>query len=285
MFRRRLLMAAAAVAAALCASSQARASFVLVIDVYHTSDLTTKIDSITENVPVAGFGQSSLTFQHSTPSGSDWNSAELNSNLLIKVEANSNNINPLGNPAQLQDVSTSVQDISGPTASGGNGQAAQNYTIVISLTDTGYNIPIGPNPMTMTSVLQWSAAGNPQVSGSFKSAADTGDVQFAKDPSAPGDLWQSAFTSSTAITTGTQNVGDLSLANTMKSVQFNRSGSYSLTNQYIINTSANMVAAASLTGTTEVWAAPAPGGLILAATALPFVGLLRRRLRAAAPTA
>jgi hypothetical protein len=276
MFRRRLLMVAA-VAATLWASSQAQASFVLQIDVYKTSGMSL-VESITESTPAVGLGSETLTFSHINPSSSDFTSATLNQDLLLEVKADSNRTDPSGNPAQIQNVTATIRNVSAHTAVG-NTNPATPYTVVISLTDTDFTIPVGPNPMTLTSVLQWSAAGNPAVTGSFQSAADTGNTEFA------GGSVATIFTAAGTATPGSQTIGDTSSANTNKVIQFNRSGPYSLTNQYIINTSAQMTAAASLTGTTEVWAAPAPGGLILAATALPFVGLLRRRLRAAAPTA
>lgn len=61
-------------------------------------------------------------------------------------------------------------------------------------------------------------------------------------------------------------------------VQFLRSdNSYDLTQTFTITLGAGQSVA--FQGAVNVTAVPAPAGLILAATALPFVGLLRRRLR------
>jgi len=62
---------------------------------------------------------------------------------------------------------------------------------------------------------------------------------------------------------------------TSPTVQFTRGAQYSLASVIDITLAANK--AAQVTTSASV-VAPAPGGLILAATALPFVGLLRRRL-------
>jgi hypothetical protein len=89
-------------------------------------------------------------------------------------------------------------------------------------------------------------------------------ADYAGSPSAPGGVAIPALLSSP------ENIGS--------PASFTRSGSSTFTVTQFIYLDLGANSSADFTGSSVV-AAPAPAGLILAASGLPFFGLLRRRLR------
>jgi hypothetical protein len=171
--------------------------------------------------------------------------------LNLSVVATSNRTESNASPAQIQDVTATVRN-----------RTNQDLKLVVTVTDTGFTIPNGPNPMTMISTLGTSGTSGFGATGTFQSGVDVDNQEFAMDAA-----------------TSTQAIGfPVASSEQTRSLQFNRSGAYSMTNQFVLYLPNSMGNAASLTGTTEVYAAPAPSGLVALVTAVPFFGLLRRRM-------
>jgi len=243
MFSRRFLLVAILATAGVCTAPSVS-----------QADFKVKVDLYDST------GTTQLATTTVTDGDNDGNISLSNTNLFsgitgggldVSLIAHSNRTNPNGNPAQLQDIVASIQ----------NGSSTA-YQIRVTVTDTDYLIPVGLNPMTLKSKVGNSDLGTNPVSGTFQSGVDVNNQEFAF-----------------GFTTATQNVATPSTV----FGQFNRTGVYSISNQFILNLSGGMTGAASLTGTSSVTAAPAPAGLILLLGAVPFVGLFRRVMKRTSP--
>jgi hypothetical protein len=156
-------------------------------------------------------------------------------------------------------LNSNVNDLSSPTSEGilttqiavkRVGGIGLNEDLVFSIV---WNDPVGPNPAPLT----FSAGG----ATNFGSQGSLHLVSTASP-----DL-----VTLTTDFTGSQDIGG-------DSAPFNRSSTpYTISQEYTIS----LAGTGTFSGVfgAAVTAVPAPAGLILAATALPFVGLIRRRLR------
>jgi hypothetical protein len=247
MFRSKfLLTAVVAVAAALAAPATSEAAYKVKIELFNAStNASLGSTTITDNVGPDTDG---------TVGTVDFNDTNLfGTNFSLKLTSFSNQSMPAGNPAQLQTQSVRLLD----------NDAAIDFRVVITTTNTSYTIPSPADPSKLVSTLQWSSTGNPAVAGtfqSFTSLAAGGTSEF----------------DTTQVSTSLQNIASPGTVSTL----WNRSGqAYSITNVMNISTTGVMGSSAAITGTSEVFSAPAPAGLVLVAGALPFAGLLRLRRR------
>jgi len=244
MFRKLFLTAAVAVAVGVLSPSAARADFILKLsDGTNTStvDLTTGT-TLTGTATASGlFGAHLAVFTVTFD------------NYSITSQVASNNL-----PGSATDGKLSVSN----TLVTNNNATTGNLTI--SVTASGYS---GPTPQ---------ASLNGVYSGSYIVGADSGSkVQEAAyygasgtdfDTSGPVVQSTNAFTNS--------GVGTVGLGNATNNP-------YSLTDVITLTGIAaggnNSLNTAGMSA--DVMNAPAPSGLILAATVVPFFGLLRRRMR------
>ena len=129
----------------------------------------------------------------------------------------------------------------------------------MSLTGTFFNLPVPQKELiTDLTALAGGTTGTVVLSGTY----DSTNTAFG-----------SGVTNSATVT-----LPQPAFSQTLSSVLGGSTGDYSITN--VINVSG--LGAGQTVGNLSIEStvvAPAPAGLILAATALPFVGLLRRRLR------
>jgi hypothetical protein len=154
--------------------------------------------------------------------------------------------------------------------------------ISISLTGTGYTNPTSPLRAFSTAFGEAPPSGG-GVAGNgtdvFTSIYDPNNNAFG----VPGSTSNGSTTSLSWTTTPTANQ-----QSNNQSTNLIGAFTYSLTNTISITNAGSGRILTEGTATSNVAnavAAPAPSGLILAAGALPFVGVLRRKFRAAPKTA
>jgi hypothetical protein len=148
----------------------------------------------------------------------------------------------------------------GPTITTVTNMSSTTATLVITLQEDAFALPAGPASLGVTNSL--TVLGITGPTGNF-SLSSTSTVQNNTSPFNP-------------VTVGTSLSGGP--GGTSNTVIFERNGGGSYTAIHTFTLTLDAGASVQFQGQTAV-ATPAPPGLILAATALPFAGLLRRRLR------
>jgi len=276
MFRRFFLTAAAAVAVGLIAPATSQAAF--------ASNFQMRIQRLDPTL-----GTVIGTLDLDTGVGTDAGDRTLTDNLT------SADLNPAANHmliAQTNAFGIPATGTDGLTVSvTSNRQDEVDHALLneVNTTVTNNTGSIVRLRVTVTSAFQLPA-GNPLniVGSTVYNSVGTSGLSFYNDGAGgnpEGGFW---VFHDTAATPFSQAATDFNVTTPTTSVQsgansFARAGDYSVTLVMDFTLAAGG-SVDGLTGTARIDAAPAPAGLILAATALPFVGLLRRRLRGAAPT-
>lgn len=145
--------------------------------------------------------------------------------------------------------------------------------LTISVTQTDFTRPSGPgSSVALTGSGDFTYA--PNATATLSATVDLGNNAFATG----GDPSQ-VYTASTVLSpVASGTLTPVSQGN------FSIGGNFSLTTSMTVSGLGVGDSVQNLGANGAVYA-PAPGGLILAATAVPFFGLLRRRLRTAAGAA
>jgi hypothetical protein len=146
---------------------------------------------------------------------------------------------------------------------------SNNSPLTIRLTATGFTEPQGTAYLT-SEMDAFFASGNTTGRAELSSWVGTNTSPSAPLPGATNTVGPSSYINTT-LTTGT----------------FNLTGPYAITNQIVVSNMQTGTGGMLQLGRVDsqvhsagpVVPTPAPGGLVLAATALPFVGLARRLLR------
>jgi hypothetical protein len=143
-------------------------------------------------------------------------------------------------------------------------------TIQIVASANGFTQPVSPPDLVAISNATFQA--QPENTGSFSvsltSALDTGNaLSTTAVGTVIGSDTDSISSTGVVALTDVQNIG--SVTTTPYALNFALTATTSNTGRNVID----------LDGGLQIRPVPAPAGLILAATALPFVGILRRRLR------
>jgi len=295
--RRWILAAFVAVVAGLASPMTSKAAFRFHLKLESTGKTTADLDLLT--IPATNVGAINQGYSYSGHSLTDldpgpgnlWQSAFFNIDYfgynLQFVIAKTNS--PDGDPAQLILQSATITrsqryaaNTGAATTSGAQFSAA-NLKFTVSATD--YYKPEGDRLLGSHFAGQFNMASNALgatakftstydsqnklygIGGSPESYTETNSINNMVGPLnsqtafSPGTHWQDV----------TSGPGTFSLTNT---VQLNGMG-FGINNTYT----------GDLLDTGVISPVPAPPGLILAATALPFFGLLRRRLKGAIQTA
>jgi len=157
------------------------------------------------------------------------------------------------------------------------GAAAQGVNLVVRVSDNGFTVPPGGGTLSSS----WSGTAGPNNSGSgmFQSAADFSNTLFGGLPGV-ATVGPAFATSTQSVVIPTIASGTETLPGSTVTKGAAGTPPYALSNQFTLP---SLVigggSAVQLTGVTDLSAVPAPAGLVLALTGLPFVGLcyVRRR--------
>lgn len=246
MFRKMLLTAAVAVAVGVLSPSAAKADFELTLSSGATS-YTIDFSSATSGFGTgAGAGLSwSLSGTTEVVSGTF-----AGYSLLTQTNKTNSPGNTVSGTLSLGNVSV--------TNNTGNG------SLTFTLTATGYS---APNPQTL---LQ--ASDSATSSGSGNSATVTGTAYYSSTGGTGDESGPNVPLSSFSV-----NNGASGSSNGMIGLGSVPSSSYSITDVFSLTNIVGEVDSAGMAA--DVYGAPAPGGLLLAATVVPFIGVLRRRMR------
>jgi len=174
--------------------------------------------------------------------------------VTLAIVANTNKGSPEP-AAQVQDATVNIQNGAG---------VAQ--TARITVTDNNFTVPgTTGQSVVLQSRLGISSIGgniNP-ITGTFTSYTDNNNAEFGK-----------------TFNTPPQNMlFPLPQSEQLKEAIFQRSGIYSVTNEFLLNLPANQEFGASFTGTTRVFITPVPNNVALLLSALPAIGLVGWALR------
>jgi hypothetical protein len=153
-----------------------------------------------------------------------------------------------------------------------SGTVSQGYRLNVTVSDQGYT---GPGSLGDRLDLRTELTGLNGFDPTTQLGTGVGQNNFVSTVTGPGQTPSSQSTSASGFVLGSDGVW------VSGPVSFQRGTSYNLTetigiNLTAANTNGNGV---SFQMNTVVTPAPAPAGLIMVATMLPFAGLLRRRLR------
>jgi len=273
MFRRKFLTAAlVAAVAALGGSPRVDAGYKAHIEVY---DLTAAT-SVLGSVDLTGVS-SNIAFD---------STGNLLGQVGLELAITSHSSHgSSGGDSQLSNITSTVQNITG-----------HDYRITIQVTDTTYTSPGGtprylqsnldssqlpadsdPNPLTNKN---W--ANGLMVQGTFQSYASMANNEYD---------FTGTQTSSQQVLSDSIHPNHIAVSENDRQALFNGGTPFSMTNEFVIDVRHGMADGtfAQLTGTTVVSGkplpnvpiegVPAPAGLVLAFTAVPFFGMLRRRMK------
>jgi len=177
---------------------------------------------------------------------------------------------PLGNPGELRLGSVTISRSAEYDAFGvGTGSGTLSVAdLKIELTADGYTLPGSPRLMNVRFSGQWALTAGPGGVATFSAVYDNTNTLFGTNVSqsvtASADVVNPAFST---------NVAGLSAPG---------SSTYSLTQTMTFTGFGIGIPNGFQGGNSDVTitaATPAPAGLVLVASVLPFVALLRRRLR------
>jgi hypothetical protein len=263
MFRRFLLTAVTAVIASLASNAKSEAAFSVKIDVYSTNPYssTGAINPFVSGGTLLG---SQEIFDGSAGDGnSNPNRISLIATIAgVNIDISSLTNGPSGNPAWVSQTTANLTNVT----------RTLNRWVVITITDTFSPIGTGDGaPFSLSTTA--NTTGQPPSGGLTKGAGVR--VVSGVEGTDPNQVYTDTLTLPNSATAPL----------TTDPVAFDRlAGDFKLKNFIVVSLPGASGAApgssASFSSSAmAVSVAPAPAGLIMAATALPFFGLLRRRLR------
>src|SRR5262249_16105404 len=90
--------------------------------------------------------------------------------LNLSLTATSNRLETTANPAQIQDVTATVRN-----------RTSMGLKLIVTVTDTDFTSPGGPNAMTLVSTLGSAGTSGFGATGTLQSGVDVANVEFAMD--------------------------------------------------------------------------------------------------------
>lgn len=271
-FRKFIYAAALAVVGVLAAPPTAKASFLLKLE-SGSNSATLDLNALTnESGGSGGSGGSAYSYSFFYRETVEGTTTGVFTNLKFAGYTISADTNITNSPGSSKGGNLSLN---GLTVSRDTGKSSQD-DLTISLTATGYDKPSVQKSLDSNFGARMNTAASVVPTVDFRSSFAFGDVEFGDDVSNTATTQGSGFSalmpySSTASTSLGANTGSYSLTDvvTITGLGFGRD---------------NRLDQGGVSALVTPQLVPAPAGLILVAGAVPFLGLLRRRMRAAQPT-
>jgi len=274
MFRRFLLSATAAVALGLIVPSSVRADFVLELQsgsntVYvDLNNNNSTFGQVLNNASYTSNGTISSAAIYLAPGSQGYGQGgnyKVNISLVFDGYDINTVTNITNNPGTQSGATLNLQSTSVDNDSGG-----KNNNLTISLTSTSFSLPTPQGTLTSS-----FGASSIVANGNYSFITVNEGAYYSSSNAAFGESGQSV--------TATNGAGYSSISNFSESTALSGSNnSYSMTDVLSMSGLSTVKANSTIIGSGDIDStvfAPAPSGLILATTMVPFFALLRRRLR------